>query len=73
MEETMTETTFEFVDVDSGQAGFCGIRLVENGIALALSHRDDGDLQVFLSLESARQLADLIAHALSESHRSGNP
>jgi hypothetical protein len=55
--------SFEFVDLDSGDDGYCSVTSIPNGVGIALSLRGDGDIEVFLSPENARKLARLIEEA----------
>jgi hypothetical protein len=58
-------STFNFVDKDSGQEGFVAVRVEGAIIALALSLRDDGDIEVFLDKADAAQLAAALEEASS--------
>jgi hypothetical protein len=57
--------TIDFVDKDSGQAAFAAVRVHGEIIGLALSLRDDGDIEVFLDREEAAQLAAALQEASS--------
>jgi hypothetical protein len=58
-------STINFVDKDSGQEGFVAVRVEGAVIGLALSLRDDGDIEVFLEKEEAAQLAVALEEASS--------
>lgn len=57
--------TINFLDKDSGQPGFAAIRVEGEIVGVALSLRDDGDIEVFLTKEEAAQLAAAIGEASS--------
>ena len=58
-------STINFVDKDSGQEGFVAVRVEGAIVGLALSLRDDGDVEVFLDKEEAAQLAAALKEASS--------
>ena len=58
-------STINFVDKDSGQEGFAAVRVEGAIVGLALSLRDDGDIEVFLDKGEAAQLAAALEEASS--------
>ena len=63
--EAAVTGTINFVDKDSGQAGFAAVRVEGAIVGLALSLRDDGDIEVFLDPQEAAQLAAVLQEASS--------
>lgn len=57
--------TINFVDKDSGQDGLAVVRVEGAVIGLALSLRDDGDIEVFLDKDEAARLAAALTEASS--------
>jgi hypothetical protein len=55
--------SINFVDKDSGQPGFVGIRVQGAVVGLTLSLQDDGDIEVFLGSDDARRLLDALEQA----------
>jgi hypothetical protein len=56
---------FTFRDVDSEDEVFAAVRRVPNGVGIFLSLREDGDIEVFLSSDDARRLADAVLRIAS--------
>ena len=54
----MAERTrwISFVDLDTGVEAGVGVREVKGGLALAISHKSDGDLETFLPASAVRDL-----------------
>ena len=61
----MAVSAFEFHDLESGDAGYCSIRATSAGVGIALSLMSDGDVEVFLSADDARKMAEFILGALT--------
>lgn len=57
--------TINFRDKDSGQPGFVAVRVEGAVVGVALSLRDDDDIEVFLTKEEASRLAATLAEASS--------
>jgi hypothetical protein len=57
--------TIRFVDVETRQSAVAIIRAAKNVIGLALSTEDDGDVEVFLSIEDCQRLAADLDKAIS--------
>jgi len=70
----MTEniSTIHFTDADEGGEGVAIVRRCGSSVALTLSLRDDGDLQVVLDLVAARSLVAAIQQAIEVIDRSEN-
>ena len=56
--------TVEFRDVESGDEGIALVRSGPGVVSLALSLRNDGDIEVFLPLTAARDLLDAMRRAV---------
>ena len=56
--------TLEFVDLDSNDKAFASVRASAGAVALTLSLEKNGDIDVFLPLESCRSLIHLLNLAL---------
>ena len=59
------QVTINFVDVETRQSAAAVIRTGEAMVGLALSTEDNGDVEVFLSKEDCRKLADELVKAVS--------
>ena len=55
--------TIEFVDRDSGDEGFAGIRVVDGVVGLTLSLRRNGDIEVFVDDQVLDQLLAALGRA----------
>ena len=53
----METQTLTFTDLDDGDEAIVIVRAVSGGIGLTLSKKTDGDLEVFMPVEIAGQLA----------------
>ncbi len=53
-------SAFEFDDQGSGQRGFVSVRQKDRVVALSVSLQDDGDIEVFFSLEEAAILGRML-------------
>ena len=49
-----------FTDLDTGAEAGVGIRQVEGGVGLAISHRLDGDIEAFLPPAAVEELIDAL-------------
>jgi hypothetical protein len=52
--------TFTFTDLDDGDEAIVIVRAVSGGVGLTLSKKTDGDLAVFMAVETASQLAEAL-------------
>ncbi len=57
--------TINFLDKDSGRPGFAAIRVEGAVVGVALSLRNDGDIEVFLTKDEAAQFAAALREASS--------
>ena len=56
-------TTIEFYDFESSDEALAIVRQVEERVALALSIRGDGDIDVLLNSATAKKLAEALLQA----------
>ena len=49
-----------FIDLDDGDETVVIVRAIPDGIGLSLSKKADGDLEVFMPVETAKKLADVL-------------
>ncbi|MGB9774922.1 MAG: hypothetical protein ACPL4I_13070 [Bacteroidota bacterium] len=63
----MTMTTIQFYDIESGNEAIAVIRAVKAGVGLCLSIKDDGDVEVFLSVSDCKRLAEALWNILLSS------
>jgi hypothetical protein len=56
--------TIKFTDVDTGDEALAVVRSDENHIALGLSLKSDGDIEVVMKKEDAEKLSNVLAKAL---------
>ena len=56
--------TIRFEDLETGQEAIAVVRYDESCVIIALSHREDGDLQAVMGKEQARRLRDALNAAL---------
>jgi hypothetical protein len=52
-----------FTDLDSGDEAHASVRASDEGIALSLSLRTDGDIEVVMPPDVGRRLAEALASA----------
>jgi hypothetical protein len=52
--------TISFVDADSGDEGMVGVRVEEDLVALAMSLRLDGDMEVFIRRPQVEALIEAL-------------
>lgn len=52
--------TIQFEDLETRQEAIVIIRHDDSSVVLALSHKDDGDLQVVMKKEHARKLLEAL-------------
>jgi hypothetical protein len=57
--------TLRFTDIDSGDEGLAIVRADGGAVAVALSLRNDGDIELVLPVDAARQLRDALGSALA--------
>jgi predicted house-cleaning noncanonical NTP pyrophosphatase (MazG superfamily) len=57
--------SFQFDDLDTGDVGYCSVRQAQGAVGITLSLEHDGDIEVFMTLECAHELALLVAEAAS--------
>jgi hypothetical protein len=55
-----------FVDCETNERGFLGVRVAGNVVGLAVSLERDGDIEVFLDGETVALVASAIERARSE-------
>jgi hypothetical protein len=55
----------KFVDADSGDDAYASVRYDGATVALAISLKSDGDVEVFMSKQDARLLLDALRVAVS--------
>lgn len=59
----MEQRTFNFSDLDDGDEAVVIVRAVSGRVGLALSKREDGDVEVFMPTDVASALADALIDA----------
>jgi len=59
--------TICFADLETNQEALVIVRYNESCVVVALSHRDDGDLQVVMSKKNAQHLREALDIALTSS------
>jgi hypothetical protein len=59
-------TTLVFRDLETGKDAVAIVRRMEGGIALCLSHSEDGDVEVFMNERDGRELLRRLGHMLEE-------
>lgn len=59
----MEQRTFNFTDLEDGDEAVVILRAVSGSVGLALSKRNDGDVEVFMPTEVASALADALLEA----------
>ena len=64
MTYTPPDPTSSLSDLDSGSRGLLLLRQVRNGVGLAVTLQDDGDIEVFLDASTLRLLVDALRGAL---------
>lgn len=57
--------SIQFVDVESGQRGLVVVRFDDHSVALAASLLEEGDIEVCLSKDDARKVAEALLRACS--------
>ena len=55
--------TISFVDADSGDEGFVGVRVEGGVVGLSVSLRSDGDIEVFVGRREVGALLDALREA----------
>jgi hypothetical protein len=56
--------TIQFLDVESGEESITVIRAMKGEIALCLSLKDSGDIEVFLRVEDCENLVENLKQAI---------
>lgn len=59
------KSMIKFKDLESGSEGIAIVRSSLNAIGVALSLEENGDLEVFMSLDDASKLVDVLQGALA--------
>jgi hypothetical protein len=57
---------FVFRDRETGDEGYCSVRIVGDAVGVATSVATGGDLEVFLAPADAQKLAELLLKAASQ-------
>lgn len=62
----MEAASIRFIDQDTSDEAYVFIRYDESHVAIGLSLRSDGDMEVFMSKEEARRVLEALRLAVGE-------